>query len=434
MDILPLETLLRIFELACTDGGYTGCSLSQVSKEVRAISSAVRFHSVFLIASPRRLRSFIALFERECNTTQGHKPHVRHLYVAFPSLQRDNSPDAADAQSFIQSLRRPPSGSPPPVASYPSPTTELLKLLELPDNAPELAEERPKPAEAPDPTASAEYFDAARTLFRLVGPDLVSLMVQCEFGDGAPDLPIIERPFPRLREVTVVGIADPSAMLTKGADGTPPLFPAATHLYFAPHGVDIRVAFWSKHAPRVTHLAMSRANGGNYIDQIAPAIGVPGEYVGYLRERSRRAEMYWDPDGALEPLQPPKLPNPPPPRTYPSVRCLLMVPAHPQRYMCGNGYRQYFADLAVVRDAGTKAWERGVTAIVADAPEPSDWPHRGDCARARENWVLRVEGKAGCWVAFAAEPDLPPGIVAQDEGGSSHDSDVDATDSSLHLG
>ncbi|KAH9854442.1 hypothetical protein C2E23DRAFT_818711, partial [Lenzites betulinus] len=32
VDTLPLETLEHIFELACVDGGYTGCSLSLTSR------------------------------------------------------------------------------------------------------------------------------------------------------------------------------------------------------------------------------------------------------------------------------------------------------------------------------------------------------------------------------------------------------------------
>ncbi|RDX55922.1 hypothetical protein OH76DRAFT_1337593, partial [Lentinus brumalis] len=43
---LPTEVLEQIFLQACTDGGYTGCSLSAVSRRIRAVSHTVRFHSI----------------------------------------------------------------------------------------------------------------------------------------------------------------------------------------------------------------------------------------------------------------------------------------------------------------------------------------------------------------------------------------------------
>lgn len=84
MDTLPLETLQRIFELACTDGGRTGHSLSLVSKGIRAAARTTRFHSIVLIASPRRLQLFLDLYQRECDPTRGGKPRIQHLHVAFP--------------------------------------------------------------------------------------------------------------------------------------------------------------------------------------------------------------------------------------------------------------------------------------------------------------------------------------------------------------
>ncbi|TFK69320.1 hypothetical protein BDN72DRAFT_840687 [Pluteus cervinus] len=47
--ILPPEIWCKIFELSCTDGGYTGHSLSLVSKYFNAISGPYRFQSISLI-------------------------------------------------------------------------------------------------------------------------------------------------------------------------------------------------------------------------------------------------------------------------------------------------------------------------------------------------------------------------------------------------
>ncbi|KAF8649355.1 hypothetical protein AX16_005864 [Volvariella volvacea WC 439] len=46
LDIFPPETWERIFSLACTDGGYTGRSLSLVSRKCHSLSQSARYHSV----------------------------------------------------------------------------------------------------------------------------------------------------------------------------------------------------------------------------------------------------------------------------------------------------------------------------------------------------------------------------------------------------
>ncbi|KIM79213.1 hypothetical protein PILCRDRAFT_74632, partial [Piloderma croceum F 1598] len=44
----PLEICFQIFALACTDGGYTGRSLSAVSRYIHDTSSSYKFQSVTL--------------------------------------------------------------------------------------------------------------------------------------------------------------------------------------------------------------------------------------------------------------------------------------------------------------------------------------------------------------------------------------------------
>ena len=46
MDRCPPEILLKIFALACTDGGTTGCVLSLVSRYIREVSSIVQLQTV----------------------------------------------------------------------------------------------------------------------------------------------------------------------------------------------------------------------------------------------------------------------------------------------------------------------------------------------------------------------------------------------------
>ncbi|KAI0792967.1 hypothetical protein BC629DRAFT_333119 [Irpex lacteus] len=56
MDRCPSEIHLKIFSLACTDGGRTGCALSLVSRHIRSTSFAARFRTVKLYGVPRMRR------------------------------------------------------------------------------------------------------------------------------------------------------------------------------------------------------------------------------------------------------------------------------------------------------------------------------------------------------------------------------------------
>lgn len=77
MDRCPAEILLRIFTLACTDGGRTGCALSLVSHAMRTASEPVRFHTVALHSVPH-MRHFERLLGDEYEL---HPPTVRHLFL-----------------------------------------------------------------------------------------------------------------------------------------------------------------------------------------------------------------------------------------------------------------------------------------------------------------------------------------------------------------
>ena len=66
MESLAPELLESIFLSACTDGGFTGCALSLVSKRIRAASYSARYFSVALLSqSPTQLHKFLAHLVRE---------------------------------------------------------------------------------------------------------------------------------------------------------------------------------------------------------------------------------------------------------------------------------------------------------------------------------------------------------------------------------
>ncbi|KDQ62128.1 hypothetical protein JAAARDRAFT_54144 [Jaapia argillacea MUCL 33604] len=85
MDWCPSEIWLNIFNLACDDGGYTGCSLSLVSPCIHILSKPMRYRSVALHGL-RRMRYFAEVME----ATPPELRRVRHLYISF----RDPPPQA----------------------------------------------------------------------------------------------------------------------------------------------------------------------------------------------------------------------------------------------------------------------------------------------------------------------------------------------------
>ncbi|KAI9064140.1 hypothetical protein FKP32DRAFT_1591551 [Trametes sanguinea] len=194
----PLEILQHIFELACTDGGFTGCSLACTSKAVRAAARATRFHSVIIDASPQRLQTFLALHTRQRSTSppESDGSRVRHLHITLPCV-----PHAA--------------------------------LL-------------------------APCFDHTRRLLQAVADDLYTLVIRDyprPLAIPMPTFPIIDRPFPVLQELTVVPLSTPSILADKDVVG--PLFPVATHLHLIPSNCTHRalsISSWLSHAPRSSHL------------------------------------------------------------------------------------------------------------------------------------------------------------------------------------
>ncbi|GJE94853.1 hypothetical protein PsYK624_110290 [Phanerochaete sordida] len=88
MDSLPVETCTHIFLLACTDGGATGCALSQTCRYFRAAVLPVQLHSVALIGGDK-CRTLLDVLE---NRLPEHR-RVEHLFIS----QQDGNPVSFDA-------------------------------------------------------------------------------------------------------------------------------------------------------------------------------------------------------------------------------------------------------------------------------------------------------------------------------------------------
>ena len=76
MDSLPAELWLDILARACTDGGYTGCSLSLVSHSMRAMARPFRHQSISLVG-PRQVQAFVEL------AVSTRPTNIRHLFLSI---------------------------------------------------------------------------------------------------------------------------------------------------------------------------------------------------------------------------------------------------------------------------------------------------------------------------------------------------------------
>ncbi|EIW63209.1 uncharacterized protein TRAVEDRAFT_43513 [Trametes versicolor FP-101664 SS1] len=443
MDTLPLETLEQIFELACTDGGYTGHSLSLVSKGIRAAARTSRFHSVSLIASPHRLQLFVALYKRECDPAHGDKPRIQHLYVAFPvtdlEFEARNTDGAAVSWPLAHFRSLEPAPSPLAYGNlYFSDPLVIVPLQPRQHNvrpsiwkkstlaisrycAAAMQKLRRRSASRRDhqatlpyrlsipaanfskplgPATYEEYLSEAQSLFRLVAPDLVTLVVQAGFsygGGGALNLPIFESPLPTLLEATFVGLEDPSTLIPSNIDPSKsqPLFPTMTHLYLAPafhrSSGGVCLPLWFTHAPCVTHLGMSRAD--DYLRDIASAVGLrvePEQPHGMLNNNG------WQPGAPSELIVTPGV------SAYPSVRYLLVQPGPgPFDYTCGCcgiAWANHHHRMDVLRQIERSCESMGIAAVEAGAPREGSF--YSYYRQARRRWLERMHDsrdEAGGW-------------------------------------
>ncbi|EKM49542.1 uncharacterized protein PHACADRAFT_153969 [Phanerochaete carnosa HHB-10118-sp] len=102
MDRCPVELWMKIITLACIDGGYTGSSLSFVSRTMRDVVEPLRFQSVSLISEEQQLA-----FSNLLRARGPSPPVIRHLLV-FVKMHRGDEAEPDDAAKTVglqQTLR-----------------------------------------------------------------------------------------------------------------------------------------------------------------------------------------------------------------------------------------------------------------------------------------------------------------------------------------
>ncbi|RPD81309.1 hypothetical protein L226DRAFT_529714 [Lentinus tigrinus ALCF2SS1-7] len=229
MKALAPELLHEIWTLACIDGGFTGCSLSLVSKDIRNASRSARFNSVAISGTSKQLTAFLNCFSKELAIAKaeggGYRPVVKHLFFA-----------AAEGSEVREDWRE---------------DLNLFNILRGDADPAEVARKARVDA------ASTQYRQDLAALFRLVSRDLQTLsFVHCHGWYTFTNLPPIECPdgFPALRELYLYG-KNPFV----DATGSPVNLPHLTHLRlpFSSYSKEEDLVDWATRAPEVTHLCIS---------------------------------------------------------------------------------------------------------------------------------------------------------------------------------
>ncbi|KAI0711056.1 hypothetical protein C8T65DRAFT_648017 [Cerioporus squamosus] len=229
LESLAPELLHETYTLACTDGGFTGCSLSLVSKSIRATSRSARFHSVKVSGTSKQMAAFLSCLKKARATAEAeenvYKPTIKHLFFAAAegSVVREDWRGDLNDPGFFKG-----------------------------EADPKEAARRARVREQ-----STQYRQDLAALFHLVSRDLQTLsFLHCQGWYEFTNLPDIECPegFPALREFYLYG-KNPFVDVA----GSPISFPHLTHLRltFSTYCQDEILGDWAARAPNVTHLCVS---------------------------------------------------------------------------------------------------------------------------------------------------------------------------------
>ncbi|KAI0832907.1 hypothetical protein BC628DRAFT_364598 [Trametes gibbosa] len=337
MDSLPFETLEHIFELACVDGGHTGCSLSLTSKAIRAASRTTRFYSVALDLripadhTPGLLRVFLSLYEQHSQTTCGDRSRIRHLHMTLTAA-----------------------------------------------------------------TLSRGLSDV-HALFQAVSGDIYTLLLDLSTCNPLTMLPedvrldAFDSPFPSLRELTVLGVTSPHIIVAPHSALKEPLFPALQRLHIIDHWHRAAGAItppspkfdeWMAHVPRATHLRISNLHWASirFIERLTESMGYSDSEV----ERAARLP-------SVQALRHPHL-------KYVAVQlCALPSPRSGGGYSI-QVHSLFSRYLEVLISGYPK--DPGLQMALVPSPTVGSESVPGIDEVARRQWVDRIEGRPGCWSVF----------------------------------
>ncbi|KAI0371634.1 hypothetical protein BV20DRAFT_152869 [Pilatotrama ljubarskyi] len=336
MDKLAVELLAHIFFYACTDGGHTGCSLSLVSKRLRAASRPARFYTVALFSSPAQIERFLYAYKRARSEAYDVVPRVRHLWLSYAEGNQ-GTPE-----------------QPPAVTQKPTSRAEFLALLHRRTQRWRCAQEG----------LDEQYNRVLPLLMQEVAADLYTLALtqsrwRCTNAAKCS--------FPRLKELTLIG-GDISYLPLSGAESDAILYPSLRRLHrvLTPVCKDVDFLDWARHAPMLTHLRVSRLDF------------CPYRTVATLQQVISDTSNEFFPHLQMVVI----LPHPRPPPDSP----LFVI-----------GFEQFLLHLRQLPQIA-KVPVTVLPPLVPKAPNHHGVDAPRECITMfRDQWIDRIEGGPGCW-------------------------------------
>ncbi|KAI0758101.1 hypothetical protein C8Q74DRAFT_299787 [Fomes fomentarius] len=336
MDSLAVELLREIYTLACADGGFTGCSLSLVSKHVRETSRSARFHSISLTSgTAQQLSNFLLCFHQECAWVQrdeGYTPAIRHLCISIANC-KDTKGDWHGGPYSI--------------------------------DEPRITHER------------QEYIAQLIAFVQFVAPNLVTLSLIRQSFPRLDDIPCSG--FPMLDELSVTA----PDLFVLGENPPHPLYPRLRRLHLAnsPH---YGLLSWvdGKRAPNLTHLRISELGD---VDATVKTVICESSSVDIL---------------TICKLMMPSLDAIAAPTTYPQLQKVLIRPCPPPpdgNCGCAHPYMEHEEFLADIEDLRAR-WTIPIDAIPYKESSTIQ-KEGGHTAAIKREWLDRLHGGQGCWTS-----------------------------------
>ncbi|KAI0650401.1 hypothetical protein C8Q79DRAFT_1006673 [Trametes meyenii] len=345
--LIPTEIWQDILSEACTDGGFTGRSLSLTSRFFYSQSLSSRYRSL-VFESLQRLEGFLKALR---NHTDGYRPIIEHLYISF----------------YDEPIKT-------PRGFY----VTYNRMSE------EQRQKKDESVRAEKAHWNARFCAAWSDLFSVAGPSLRTL---CVVEDGVAPL-TVEFPcdLPRLEELTWMG-------RFTGFDGVarPTLFPALRRVHCLSLSGDPLP--WVVTCTSLTHLRISSvgARNGHLHKELAAAVGVPDAVWLYHYHDE-------DEDDAVRARR-----EVPPPPTHPRLRHIVIHGIAPAPGP-GNGYfgmhwRHVHHEVKRLARYCEEHLD-GVQVVVMEGAREKEGQWR---ERLRQEWLDRMRGGRGCWVEAEEE-------------------------------
>lgn len=347
MNRCPAELWIRIFALACTDGGYTGRSLSCVSRYISDVSRPVQLQSVALHGA----------YELKCfaDTMESRVPEDRrilHLYIAHHKEPSDRNsyapPDSLSSSELREAL----------IYRLYHPADEAELLRRLPDEmrgwpAGELTAERDQVFRR----ALDRVMQVASIHLQTFTLHIGSLLLSSQYGPHFPSV-LARHDFPRLEELTIL-----DTFVLRGGLQAPhykrlPEFPSLKRLHLV-DCYNYLVAFLGS-VPSLTHLRMSG------VTQLFPDL-------------SAIVRGVIDPDATTN--------------VVPTAQTGLV---HLQKIIVSPVSQSRTATYRVITEQALKQMARCNDKLILLRSDRAAGPPYG-LPEARRDWLQRIEGEEGCW-------------------------------------